>query len=314
MSELQNKIISHLGIKSKRIDRSTYELNNKVILFFRYSTAHEYGYNQGYWFGFSRDKFNEIKQKISFICFICGNESQVIVISSANMESFLKNVNTASDNNWKMTIIKNKGIYELNLTGTRHIDITKYLNDFSKIKSIVDFNSEVEVTDKDIVKIKYEHTEISIEDQINSLDGVDGDTLHNRLIDMLRQIGSWMNYKTEIEYRFRDDSPYRIDVAWLLNDAIHIAIEVQISGNITEAKDRLIHAKRFGARKCIIISNPESVDRIKNLFRYESEIKHWVEIWGIERVYNMFVDGRSFFENFDDFNKHIYREEIIEII
>jgi len=52
------------------------------------------------------------------------------------------------------------------------------------------------------------------------------------------------------------------DVAWLLNDAIHIAIEVQIGGNPTEAKDRLIFAKRFGARKCIIISNSENVERI----------------------------------------------------
>jgi len=47
---------------------------------------------------------------------------------------------------------------------------------------------------------------------------------------------------------------------------------------------------------------------------YEPEISHWVEIWGLARIYNMFVDGRNFFGNFEEFNKHQYRDDIIKVV
>jgi len=50
------------------------------------------------------------------------------------------------------------------------------------------------------------------------------------------------------------------------------------------------------------------------VFRYEGDAKHWLEIWGIESIYNMFVDGRSFFETFNQLNNHQYRDDVIEIV
>lgn len=49
-------------------------------------------------------------------------------------------------------------------------------------------------------------------------------------------------------------------------------------------------AKRLGARKCIII-NPgykQKLIELKSLFQYENEIKHWLELWSLEKIYIMY--------------------------
>lgn len=320
MSGIQNNVIKRFGTNFSRLDRSMYRLGSGIQLFMRYSKEHEYGINNGYWFGFSLERMSQLPNDNSYIVFICGSETVLFIIPLVIMKNFLRDVPTASDNNWKMTIIKNRNNFELHLTGKEPININQYFNNYPKlgVESTVSANKTLEPKINSEPKIDLEQAsrivKMSIEDEIFSLDSVEGQSMHERLIDMLRQIGDWMNYESLIEYKLKEDSPYRIDVGWLMNGSIHIAIEVQISGNATEAKDRLIHAKRFGARKCIIVSGSESIDRLKSLFRYEAEIKHWVEIWGIERIFNMYTDGKSFFENFNDFNKHQYREDIATLI
>jgi len=312
-TDIFQRILRAIGIDGKRIDRSSYELQNGRIVMFRYSKPHERGDLLDYWFGLPKEKFEKYSPESFFVLFVCGSDNQVLVIPASYLSELLRDVSTAIDNHWKLHIFKRESIFEISVTGKPNEDVSRYLNKYELlmegIKGFIPHKAE------EIETIVSETpASMSIEDEIMNLDGVQGNTLHDKLVDMVRQIGEWMGYKSIRNYRVRPDAPYYIDVAWLLDDAIHIAIEVQIGGNPTEAKDRLIIAKRFGARKCIIISNPESVERIKSLFRYETEIKHWTEIWGLERIYNMFVDGRNFFENFNEFNKHQYRDDIVEIV
>jgi len=67
-------------------------------------------------------------------------------------------------------------------------------------------------------------------------------SLHDRLGEMLEQIGAWMDYNTQTRHKIIPDHAYEIDVAWLDGKNPEVAIEVQISGNLTEAKDRLAQA------------------------------------------------------------------------
>jgi hypothetical protein len=307
--DIYSRIIGIIDETTTRIDRTTYRLKNDKIIMLRYSKLHE---NGGYWFGFGKDRFESFPLEKFYILFICGTEHQVLVTPATYLNELLNNVNTAVDNNWKIHIFNPIDKFEISVTGKPKEDITSYLNNYK----ILAVKSEYLSNDKpkDEKKCEIFEPPISVEDQIIGIDAVNGSSLHDRIIDMLRQIGEWTKYRAITNYKVRSDSPYSIDIAWLLDNALHIAIEVQIGGNVTEAKDRLIFARRFGARKCIIVSNYESMDRINSLFKYETEIKHWTEIWGLERIYNMFVDGRNFYENFNEFNKHQYRDDIVEII
>ncbi len=311
--DIQQRIIRLIGIESTRLDRSSYQLQNGKIIMFRYSRPYTRTDLLDYWFGLPKEKFETYPIEKFFILFICGSDDQVLVIPATYLSEILKDVSTAIDNHWKPHIFQRQNIFDFSVTGKPNKNVSDYLNKYSLLtEGITEAFPHKE--EKEVMIPPQVTVTPSVEDAIINLDGAEGNTLHDKLIDMLRQIGVWMEYKSISNYRIRPDAPYFIDVAWLLNDAIHIAIEVQIGGNPTEAKDRLIFAKRFGARKCIIVSNPESVERLKSIFRYETEIKHWVEIWGLERIYNMFVDGRNFFENFNEFNKHQYREDIIDIV
>lgn len=153
-----------------------------------------------------------------------------------------------------------------------------------------------------------------VKDQIMAHPDLAGNSLHDRTCDMLAQIGKWMGYVAEKGHKVAPDSPYQLDVAWLRNDQLEVAAEVQVGGNETEAKDRLIHARRFGARKLIAVCGPESVSRLRNLCRHEPELKNWLQIWGISRVYRMHTSGSEFFATFRSFERHQWSDEVQEFM
>ena len=97
------------------------------------------------------------------------------------------------------------------------------------------------------VKVKAK-TEAEYEEEIMSLP-LQTNSLHDRLGEMLEQIGSWMDYNTQTRHKIVPDHAYELDVAWLSGKNPEVAIEIQISGNITEAKDRLPQARKFNYRK-----------------------------------------------------------------
>lgn len=307
--EIHRNILSRFQLEYERIDRTLYKLSDGSYLLIRTSKAHDEGERKLYWFGFHKSRLEFEDLQNLFVLFACGSDKHVVIMPAVRMLELLDDVATASDDNWKIKIYESGGAYEMVLTGKPSIPIDEFLNQFK----LLGIDDTIVSNGESLVESPIK-AELSIEEEILDLDGVKGKTLHDRLIDMLYQVGSWMDYDPKTEYGIRHDSPYKLDVAWIANGAIHIAIEVQVGGNVTEAKDRLSLARKFGARKLILVSTPDKIDRIRSVFRYESDVRNWLEVWGLEPVLKMFVDGRSFIESYSQFNSHKYREDITEII
>lgn len=302
------ELIESLGFKYIKLDKSTYRLNNRINLIFRYSKLLQSAVPH-YWFGIQREKFESYPAENLFLLLICGSEQHVLVIPATYFKELLRNVNTATDDNWKFNIYNHDNTFQLWVTGKPLQNIHKFLNNYNQLKTTVGDQEAINQETNKLVEAGS-----TIEDKIKRLDGVHGNLIHDKVIDMIRQIGEWMKYDPVVNYKIRPDISYIIEIAWLLDDTLQIAIDVQLNESMTETKERLILAKRFGARKCIIISNLSCKEKLKDVFRYENEIKHWLEIWSLEKIYNMFVNGREFFMNFNLFDKHKYHEDIAEIV
>ena len=146
----------------------------------------------------------------------------------------------------------------------------------------------VEIKDKPASKRDYENLILQLP--------LETKTLHDRLGDMLEQIGSWLDYNTHTRHRITPDHAYELDVAWLSGKNPEVAVEVQISGNITEAKDRLAQARKFNYRKLIIVIRESEMRRLNTLMKHEPDLRSWMEAWSIGAVYEMYKAGEVFFE------------------
>ncbi len=134
-------------------------------------------------------------------------------------------------------------------------------------------------------------------------------SLHDRIGEMLEQIGSWMDYNTQTRHKIAPDHAYELDVAWLTGKNPEIAFEVQIRGNLTEAKDRLAQARKFNYRKLILVLQSADMKRFNLLMRHEPELRIWMEAWSINAIYNMYRAGENFFKYYKKLKESIYKEK-----
>jgi len=134
-------------------------------------------------------------------------------------------------------------------------------------------------------------------------------SLHDRLGEMLEEIGSWMGYNTQTRHKITPDHAYELDVAWLSRKNPEVAIEIQISGNMTEAKDRLAHARKFNYRKVILVCRESEMLRLNALMRHEPDLRCWMEAWSIGAIYKMYVSGESFFRYYRNLVEAVYKEK-----
>jgi len=140
-------------------------------------------------------------------------------------------------------------------------------------------------------------------------------TLHDRIGEMLEQIGSWMDYNTQTRHKIIPEHAYEIDIAWLDGRNPEVAIEVQISGNLTEAKDRLAQARKFNYRKVIIVLRESDLARLNNLMKHEPELRSWMEAWSIGAVYEMYKAGETFFKYYRKFKEAVYKDKkVLEMV
>ena len=93
-----------------------------------------------------------------------------------------------------------------------------------------------------------------------------------------------------------------------------MAIEVCYKGNIEKDKDCLKLLKKLGARKVILVTDTNKLNRVRKLFMYNGEIKSWTEIWSFDRVLQMYDEGEKFFKNFQKFRSYAYNENILEYL
>jgi len=134
-------------------------------------------------------------------------------------------------------------------------------------------------------------------------------SLHDRIGEMLEQIGTWMDYNTQTKHKITPDHAYQLDVAWLTGKNPEIAIEVQISGNLTEAKDRLAQARKFNYRKVIMVLRSSDMHRLNSLMRHELELRSWMDAWSIGAVYKMYRSGEKFFKYYKRLRESVFKEK-----
>lgn len=178
----------------------------------------------------------------------------------------------------------------------------------SEMKKIVAERQEQEKSQPAIVKTK-EITESEYEKAVLELP-LQSNSLHDRIGEMLEEIGSWMDYNTQTRYKITPDHAYELDVAWLSGKNPEVAIEIQISGNITEAKDRLAQARKFNYRKVIIVLKEQDLNRLNSIMKHEPELRSWMEAWSIGSIYEMYQAGGKFFKYFRKLKESVYKDKI----
>ncbi len=151
-------------------------------------------------------------------------------------------------------------------------------------------------------------SEAEYEDLILSLP-LQTKTLHDRLGEMLEQIGSWLDFNTQVRHKITPDHAYELDVAWLRSKNPELAIEIQISGNLTEAKDRLAHARKFNYRKVVLVIRESQMDRLNLLMKHEHDLRNWMEAWSIGSIYEMYVAGETFFKYYHRLIEAVYKDK-----
>ena len=132
---------------------------------------------------------------------------------------------------------------------------------------------------------------------------------HDRIGEMLEQIGTWMDYNSQTRHKITPDHAYELDVAWLSGKNPEIAIEVQIGGNLTEAKDRLAQARKFNYRKVIMVLQDKDLTRLNKMMKHEPELRNWMDIWSIGGVFEMYKSGERFFQYYKKLRDSSYREK-----
>jgi len=303
--------------REERFGKTIYSLDGKrVFIDVIYATLNARG---EYFFGIEKEQFEKVYKETRnfFQVFVCENEGQVFIIPLSFMIEILKDAkatNYGTFRQWKPIIKMKNGLYVLRLFG--HYNITDHLNRYDYLatdkreaglfKALnIKYTPEIRVR-----RAEQEYKDIAKENNLLR------ESIHATAIDMLANIGKWTGFEvlTESKPRGIEDFPYLIDCLWYKNDDLYIAIEVCDKGNVEKDKDALKQAKMFGARKAVIVSSINRLERIRDIFMYNSEIKSWTEVWSFERVFNMYKTGQDFFKNFNKFKQYGWNENITEYL
>ena len=133
-------------------------------------------------------------------------------------------------------------------------------------------------------------------------------SLHDRICEMLDTLGSRMGYNSYTNHRVTPEHAVELDVAWLDKKSPEIAIEVQIGGNLIEAKDKLAQAKKFNYRKVIMVIEQAQLTRLNAIIKFD-ELVDWMEAWSIQAVYQLYTAGMSFLDLYERLRESRYKKK-----
>lgn len=133
-------------------------------------------------------------------------------------------------------------------------------------------------------------------------------TLHDRICEMLETLGSRMGYNSYTNHRVTPEHAVELDVAWLDKRSPEIAIEVQIGGNLVEAKDKLAQAKKFNYRKVMMVIEQAQLARLNAIIKFD-ELADWMEAWSIQAVYRLYTAGMSFLDLYERLKESRYKKK-----
>ena len=311
------ELLNFTVARIKELGKSIYSVNNgEIYLDITYASLNS---RNEYLFGIEKEQFKILysKNRNFYQIFICETVENIFIVPASVMNEILddaKATNHDTYEQWKPIIRKRNGIFELRFFGI--YDITKHLNRYDYltteikkaqvIQPIISYNTDIQI----------ETTEQRWETLLPLLPNHKVKTMHNATVEMLKCIGEWYGYKvlTEAYPPNLPNFPYKVDCLWYKNEDLFLAIEVCDSGQIEKDKDSLKLAKAFGARKVIIITDMNKVDRVRKLFMYNGEIKSWTEVWTFNRVFDMFETGSKFFKDFSKFKGYAWNENLVEFL
>jgi hypothetical protein len=150
----------------------------------------------------------------------------------------------------------------------------------------------------------------NLREVILSLPELDG-TLHDRLAQMIHLVGQEMGYGSVERLKTHPQSPYQIDVCWLQRKNPRIAVEIHDAGNLLEALDRLRHAREFNFGKVVlVIVEPTDLIRCLNILRFDDKLKHWIDLWSMKSVYDMYTNCMAFQQLYRRFEESTYKDQM----
>jgi hypothetical protein len=288
---------------------SVYTTFNEVLLDVRYSGLMDQDY---YWFFMDTHRLNQWRGKQRFVeCFICGDENTVVLVPDDKIFEWYEGIEPNRKGHWFMKIVPDGDRLILKPGHSRpDMDAREYLNRFDLISPLIPRPAPQVATPASSGQTAFE----DVKGAIMADAGIAGDSLHEKVIDMLAQIGAWSGNKSKKSYAVEAGSPYELDIVWLNGEEIDLAAEVHVGGNETEAKDRLRQALRFGARKVVVVAVPNAMARLKGVCQFEADLKQWLEVWSVARVYRMYRSGSEFFSDFRSFRKRQRSENVVEFL
>ena len=261
-----------------------------------------------YLFGIEKEQLERIYKETRnfFQIFIIGDEKKLFIFPISFLIEIFKEVKATQHkgfSQYKISIMFRNEKWILRCFG--RYDISYYLNNYSLLNLNISKIQNKSI-DKKIKEIS-EDTKLEVQDKKH---------IHKIVINMLKKIGEWEGFEVLIEEKPKnfENFPYTPDCLWYKNGDLYLAIEVCNKGSVEKDKDSLKQLKHLGARKVIIVSNVDKLDRIRKLFMYNGEIKSWTEFWSFERILQMYDEGEKFFKNFEKFRKYGYNENILEYI
>jgi hypothetical protein len=303
------KIMPYKRVEPVRGLSSVYTTFNEVLLDVRYSALLESG---NYWFFIDTHRLNAWRGKQRFLeCLVCGDENLVVLVPDEKIFEWYQGIEPNRKGHIFMNIVPSGESLVMKIGHGHHdINANEYLNRFDLISPIIPRPIPKTLAGSVAESAGWEDVRSAIMGDPDLL----GDSLHERVIDAVAQIGDWVGFKTKKSFLAEPKSPYVIDVVWLSGDEIDTAAEIHDGGNETEAKDRLRQALRFGARKALVISVPSAIPRLRSVCQFEADLKNWLEIWSVPRVYEMYRHGSSFFKDFRFFRRRQRSETVGEYL
>jgi hypothetical protein len=319
-TEILLKRIENLGFsmaKKADLGENVYLLNDEILIDIQ-STPLSIS-RRDFTFKLDEARFDYFYQhhRHFFLLLICESDKRVFVLPLALIMEIFHDIYAVGNSfkQFKPVIKLRNGVWFLRFFG--QYDITDYLNryDFliSESNSLTQNLPSKPTRFNSIIEIK------SLEErfaQLANTGEIRGDSLHIATVDMLKKIGEWSGFEVITEGSLRDlpDFPYQIDVLWYKNGDLYLAIEVCHHGVVEKDKDALKLARQLGARKVIIVSEVNKMERIRRLFQFEGEVKSWAEVWSFERVFGMFESGLRFYKDFEKFRRYGWQEGLTEFI
>lgn len=164
----------------------------------------------------------------------------------------------------------------------------------TEIKKIVSERANIDISPNE-THCFVPQTEADFEQAIMALP-LQTTSLHERIIEMLEKVGSWMNYNIQRSHKIATNQAYKFDVVWFTGMKPEIAFEVQNRRNLIEAKDNLAKAKKFSYRKVILILQSVDMEQLNQLLQQEPELRNMMEAWSIGDVHKLYIAGEKFFK------------------